>query len=90
MSRVGEVYPALHSADVINEEGLSWQIRLLSVDESRLAIGAHPPRGQRRWPHLRSRLAESRVVINENAVAIFSASLRLIAGRRSKEFGSRD
>lgn len=79
MERITSAYRTLHSSDVINEEGLTWQIRVLTVDRSSESVPLSVRPGIRRWARLRSILAESRVMIIENIGAIIlrgSSTLR--------------
>jgi SAM-dependent methyltransferase len=70
MERITRAYRTLHSSEVINEEGLTWQIRVLAVDGSSESVPLPVRPGIRRWAGLRSMLAESRVMILENIGAI--------------------
>lgn len=95
MDRITSAYRTLQSSDVINEEGLTWQIRVLAVDSSSESGPLSVRPRIRQWARLGSILAESRVMIMENIGAIIlrgSSTLRaekrqaLAAADRESEY----
>lgn len=85
LKRITDAYRTLHSSEVINEEGLTWQVRMLSGHRSSesvtlsvrtLSVRTSKRPSSERW----SRLAEVWVMIRENLPAFILGVPVLIAG----------
>lgn len=81
MRRITRARPVLHSTDVINEEGLTWQIRVLSGHGSSSFHSGRKASMSERLASLRTALAETRVMLGENIGAVITAGPAMIAGR---------
>lgn len=81
MKRITRAFTVLHSADVSNERGLTWQIRMLSAENSLHAVGGNSwsRTTSRRW-RFRLALAERTVAINENLFAFISVVGAFVTG----------
>lgn len=80
LERVTLTYRTRHSAEVINEEGLTWQIRVLERQRSD-ALRPFPEHAKlRRWTAWRSRLVEGSLMLRENIAAIIRGGPSLIVG----------
>lgn len=80
MERITDAYPTLHSSEVINEEGLTWQVRMLAGHRSGESATLTMRTGKRPSSEGWSSLAEAWVMIGENMRAIIRGVPVLIAG----------
>ncbi len=85
MERIADTYRTIHSAEVINEQGLTWEIRLLDGHSSRERLRLATRRGIWQASERSSELAERWVMIRENMRAILQAGPRLIGLRRGRK-----
>lgn len=82
MNRLTTAFPVMNSADIINEQGLTWQVRLLSGDPAGINVPATMPSGSSRLGSLRSEIAEVSVIVGENFGALFKGIFSILAGRQ--------
>lgn len=85
MNRLTTAFPVMNSADIINEEGLTWQVRVLSADPSSINTWTPTRRGSSRLGSLRSEIAERSVMISGNLGALFKGLFSILARRKSGE-----
>lgn len=84
MKRLTAAFQVRNSADIINEEGLTWQVRLLSPNQSSIratAASARSDSGQ--LSSLRSEIAERSVMVSENFRAVFKGMFAMFLGRNA-------
>ena len=81
LKRIAAICPTLHSANVINEQGLTWEVRMLAGERSGPLKTPAAVRPSTRYIGFRSNLAERRVAWLENIAAILETVPKLIAGR---------
>lgn len=85
MRRLTAAFPTLYSTDVINEEGLTWQVRVLSGNSSGLADATNSvSKGSRRLGTLRSEIAERSLMTGENFGAVFNGLRAILVGRNAR------
>lgn len=86
MRRLTSAFPTLYSTDIINEEGLTWQVRVFSGDSAGLTGAASStPNGSRRLETLRSEIAERSLMIGENFGAILKGLFAILAERNARK-----
>lgn len=81
MRRITRARHVLHSTDVINEEGLTWHVRVLAGHQSGSFRSGRKASMSEKLASLRTSLAEMRVVLGENIGSIIMAGPAMIAGR---------
>lgn len=81
LDRIIRAYSVLHSADVINEQGLSWRVRVLGRDAGFTDLPAANVPVPRRW---QTAVAERSVIVRENAAAIAGLLPGLFVSRRNE------
>lgn len=84
LERIGAVYSTMHSAEVINEQGLAWEVRLLAGQRSREPLQLRTRRGIWLSSERASELAEQWVMIRENLRAILRGVPGFIWLRRGR------
>ncbi len=90
LKRIAAICPTLHSANVINEQGLTWQVRMLAGERSGPLKTPAAVRSSTRYSGFRSNLAERRVTWLENIAAILELAPKLIAGRSRRNSSDAD
>lgn len=84
LKRLTKAFPVMNSADIINEEGLTWQVRLLSADPAASVVTASRSKASWRLTTLRSEIAERSLMVGENVAAPFKGLFSLLARRNSR------
>lgn len=86
MKRLTKAFPVMNSADIINEEGLTWQVRLLSGEPSVTAAASRSMQTRPlRLAALRSEIAERSLMLGENFGAIFKALFAILPRRNAEK-----
>lgn len=90
LKRIAAICPTLHSANVINEQGLTWQVRMLAGERSRTLKTPAAVSSITRNSGFRTNLAERRVTWLQNIAAILELAPKLIAGRSRRNSSDAD